>query len=117
LRDARTKLRQEMMDMVEDALKKQPLPDDFATLLAELIRAGQDKDAARTNELMSHPRHGPALLKEMMRRGHFQRFTTPARRAMLYARHAAAKSKAACVETEHLLIGCCASLIPARLKS
>lgn len=104
LSDARARLRKEI-EMVEDTLKQQSLPDEFAELTRQLIQAGEAKDEARFHELLAHPTHGAALWQEMMRQGQWQRITKMARLACARAQEEAAQRQSEFVEIEHLLLG------------
>ena len=61
LRNARARLRKELMQMVEDTLKHEPLPENFAEQIREGVQAAKDGDWSKLKGLIADAEANPDL--------------------------------------------------------
>ena len=111
LRNARARLRKELMPMLEETWKQETLPENFAAQIRQSIEAAKNGDCSQFKSLTRQATNNPTLenvFKSLMKtefKEEFQPFTNPARRVILEAQKEAARLGNATVEPEHLLLG------------
>ena len=107
LHSARTRLRKEMMDMVEETLQQEPLAHDFTAQIAEyrkaMKRLKKSGSRERMDELMASVPW--EMWEEMRRLGQFQKFKETSRDVCRKAHEMVAASGSPQVHPEHLLLG------------